>query len=230
MRWPSISTGVGCQIGSARQLGKHWSVMRHEWLRRRKCGCGPEDHCLTDCSTLNGPKYLHVSLLQGNGALGVGLQLEQDRIPHHEHALKQLRSALRRMRDWPQSSWVCCTQSVSSIADVEAVGQERGGTKVGFLPVEHLEGRPTERRVKCGVVPKLRHRKPAPPFARSVVVVAAKEIKALVYALTLTICLWMIHYGLPQLGANGGEHLSPHVAGEDAVTVGRPRTPAPLVH
>lgn len=74
--------------------------------------------------------------------------------------------------------------------------------------------------MKCGVVPKLHHQKPAPPFARSVVEVAAKvNLKALVYVLTLTICLWMIHCGLPQLGANGGEHLWPHVAGEDAVTV-----------
>lgn len=54
--------------------------------------------------------------------------------------------------------------------------------------------------------------------------VAAKvNLKALVYALTLTICLRMIHCGLPQLGANGGEHLWPHVAGEDAVTVGDDR-------
>lgn len=62
----------------------------------------------------------------------------------------RLRSALRWMRDWPQSSWVprssvCCSQSMSSIAGVEAVGQERGGTKVWFLPVEHLEGRTIEQ-------------------------------------------------------------------------------------
>lgn len=83
-----------CQIGGAHQLGKHWSVVRHEWLQ---LGDGVNvavvrkiklvASCLTDCSTFEDPKYLHVSLWQGNRALGVGLQLEQDRIPHHEHAL-----------------------------------------------------------------------------------------------------------------------------------------------
>lgn len=24
---------AGCQVGGARQLGKHWSVVRHEWLQ-----------------------------------------------------------------------------------------------------------------------------------------------------------------------------------------------------